>query len=95
MGVRKREKGTEMTKYSKDNSRVYGTEIAKAAYAKVAEGNVKELSFYTLEAAMQEADERVFMAEMSDDYRVRNAERHAIAEYMRVAVEELNHRRAA
>lgn len=84
-----------MTKYSKDNSRVYGTEIAKAAYEKVAEGNVKELSFYTLEAAMQEADERVFYAEMSDDYSVTRAERREIAEYIKAAVEELNRRRAA
>ena len=84
-----------MTNYSKNNSRVYGQEIAKAAYEKVAEGNVKELSFYTLEAAMQEADERVFMAEMSDDYSVTRAERKEIAEHMKAAVEELNHRRAA
>lgn len=84
-----------MTKYSKDNSRVYGVEIAKAAYQKVAEGNVEQVSFYTLEAAMQEADERIFEAEMSDDYRVRKAERYEIAEHMKAAVEELNRRRAA
>ena len=84
-----------MTKYSKDNSRVYGVEIAKAAYAKVAEVKVEELSFYTLEAAMQEADERVFMAEMSDDYSVTRAKRKEIAEYMKEAVEELKRRRAA
>lgn len=84
-----------MTKYSKDNSRVYGTEIAKAAYVKLAKGHVEKLSFYTLEAAMQEADERVFEAEMSNDYSVTRAERREIAEYMKDAVEELKRRRVA
>lgn len=84
-----------MTNYSKDNTRVYGTEIAKAAYEKLAEGNVHNLSFYTLEAAMQEADERVFYAEMSDDYSVTRAEKQEIKEYMKAAVEELKARRAA
>ena len=84
-----------MTNYSKDNSRVYGTEIAKAAYAKLAEGNIEQLSFYTLEAAMQEADEQVFYAEMSDDYSVTCKERAEIAEYMSEAVAELSRRRAA
>ena len=95
MAVSKREKGTKMTKYSKENSRVYGVEIAKAAYKKLAEGHVEKLSFYTLEAAMQEADERVFEAEMSDDYGVTRAERREIAEYVKAAVEELKRRRAA
>lgn len=84
-----------MTTYSKNNTRTYTDEIARAAYKKVGEGNVKELSFYTLEAAMQRADERVFYAEMSDDYSVTREERAAIAEYMREAVEELNRRCAA
>jgi hypothetical protein len=44
---------------------------------------------------MQEADERVFEAEMSDDYSVTRAERREIAETVRAAVEELKRRRAA
>lgn len=96
MAVSKREKGTEMTNYSKNNKKHYDKVVAREAYEMVSECKSCEfIATETLEAAMQEADERVFYAEMSDDYKVRNAERYEIAEHMKVAVEELNRRRAA
>ena len=67
-------------KYTKYNKRTdYNQTVAREAYKMVTEcGSCQFLATETLEAAMQEADERVFCAEMSDDYSVTRAERAAI-----------------
>lgn len=84
-----------MTNYSKNNKKHYNEVVAREAYEMIGECKSYEfIATETLEAAMQEADERVFMAEMSDDYSVTRAERREIAEYMRAAVEELKRRAA-
>ena len=85
-----------MTNYSRNNKKHYSTVVARKAYEMVAVAKTCErFTTETLEAAMQEADERVFEAEMSDDYSVTRTERHEIAETVRSAVEELKRRRAA
>ena len=85
-----------MTNYSRNNKKRYNAMAAREAYEMVAEAKTCEhFTTETLEAAMQEADERVFEAEMSDDYSVTRAERREIAETVRAAVEELKRRRAA
>ncbi len=85
-----------MTKYSKYTTKHYHPVVVREAYEMVAEAKTCEFfATETLEAAMQEADERVFEAEMSDDYAVTRAERREIAQTMAAAVEELKRRRAA
>lgn len=87
-----------MTRYSKNNKKRYNAMVAREAYEMVAKNENGTCEFFateTLEAAMQEADERVFEAEMSDDYSVTRAERREIAETVAAAVEELKRRRAA
>lgn len=85
-----------MTKYSEYTTKHYHPVVAREAYEMVAEAKTCEFfATETLEAAMQEADERVFEAEMSDDYSVTKAERREIAQDMAAAVEELKRRRIA
>ena len=82
--------------YSKNNKKTYSDAVAREAWKMV--GDAETYEFFateTLEAAMQEADEQVFYAEMSDDYSMTCAERAWIADYIREAREELNRRRAA
>ena len=78
--------------YTKYNTEDYTPEVTSSAYAAVKLAKDTDLCYFRtdiLEAAMQEADNRVFLAEMSDDYATTRKERAQVHADAHLAFEEL------